>query len=112
VHNSISLPVLVFAVEIQLPMAENDLSTTKPQIALSKTDEKRPHAVSVSLQELRDGSVSLETLEEAFGSASLGIILVRDLPAEYKELRVKLLSMSSYLANLGEGELGMNRCFF
>jgi hypothetical protein len=93
-------------------MAENDLSEVDVKPDLGKIDEKRPHAVSVSLQELRDGSVSLETLEEAFGPASLGIILVRDLPEEYKELRVKLLSMSSYLANLGEGELSMNRSFF
>lgn len=66
----------------------------------------RPVAVSVSLQELKDGSVSLETLEQAFGPESLGIILVRDLPAEFKALRRKLLSLSSYLANLPANELG------
>lgn len=65
-----------------------------------------PQAVSVSLNELRNGSVTLDTLEEAFGPASLGIIIVRDLPSEYVELRRRLLSYSSYLANLPGEELG------
>lgn len=73
------------------------------------TDGQRPQAVSVSLHELRDGSVSLETLEQAFGPASLGIIIVRDLPGEFVGLRQKLLSYSSYLANLLDGELGIYR---
>lgn len=68
----------------------------------------KPAAVSVSLQELRDGSVSLETLEQAFGPESLGIIVVKDLPSELVELRKKLLSLSSYLANLPAHELGKN----
>ena len=72
----------------------------------SRSTEERPAAVNVSLQELKDGSVSLETLEQAFGPSSLGIILVRDLPAEYADLRKQLLSHSSYLANLPEEELG------
>lgn len=62
-------------------------------------------AVSVSLSELRDGSVSLDTLEEAFGPYSLGIIIVRDLPEEFPELRKSVLSYSSYLANLPDNEL-------
>ena len=66
----------------------------------------RPTAVSVSLHELKDGSVSLETLERAFGPESLGIIIVRGLPGEFVELRRRLLSLSSYLANLPEEELG------
>lgn len=68
--------------------------------------EELPQAVSVTLQELKDGNVSLETLEKAFGPASLGIIIVRDLPERFVELRAKLLSLSSYLANLGNEELG------
>ena len=69
-------------------------------------EDERPTAVSVSLQELKDGSVSLETLERAFGPASLGIIIVRDLPKAFVDLRQKLLSYSSYLANLPDEELG------
>ena len=66
---------------------------------------ERPIAVSVSLQELKDGTVSLETLEQAFGPASLGIIIVRDLPEHFAELRHEVLSLSSYLANLPAEEL-------
>ncbi|KAF2164729.1 hypothetical protein M409DRAFT_67826 [Zasmidium cellare ATCC 36951] len=68
------------------------------------TDE-RPTAVSVSLQELKDGNVSLETLEQAFGPASLGIIIISGLPEEFASLRARLLSYASYLANLPDGEL-------
>ena len=69
-------------------------------------DIKRPQAISVSLSELQNSSVSLETLEEAFGPASLGIIIVRDLPEKFLDLRKRLLSYSSYLANLPTDELG------
>jgi hypothetical protein len=74
--------------------------------SLEVNDNNRPIAVSVSLQELQDGSVSLETLEQAFGPESLGIILVRDLPTDFVGLRARLLSLSSYLANLPASELG------
>jgi len=74
--------------------------------SIAKEDD-RPAAVSVSLQELREGNVSLETLEQAFGPASLGIIVVRGLPDEFHRLRSELLSLSSYLGNLPESELGM-----
>ena len=67
---------------------------------------ERPTAVSVSLQELKDGTVSLETLEQAFGPASLGIIIVKDLPEKFAEMRREVLSLSSYLANLPAEELG------
>ncbi|KAK3117992.1 hypothetical protein LTR53_000144 [Teratosphaeriaceae sp. CCFEE 6253] len=63
-------------------------------------DDGGPDPVSVSLRDLEDGSVTLETLEQAFGPASLGIIIVRDLPLQYQGLRRSLLSYSSYLANL------------
>lgn len=69
-------------------------------------DVARPSAVSVSLQELKNGSVDLETLERAFGPESLGIIVVRDLPEEFVRLRRKVLSYASYLANLPREELG------
>lgn len=75
--------------------------------SIANADDARPQAVSVSLQELKDGTVSLETLEQAFGPASLGIILVRDLPENFAQLRREVLSLSSYLANLPEEELGM-----
>lgn len=78
--------------------------TDTPQQAL-------PEAVSVSLQELQDGTVCLDTLERAFGPDSLGIILVRDLPEKFAELRREVLSLSSYLANLPEEELGEFDCF-
>lgn len=72
----------------------------------------QPTAVTVSLQELKDGSVSLDTLEQAFGPDSLGIIIVRDLPEEFASLRRELLSLSSYLANLPAKELGMQLPYY
>ncbi|KAK2786887.1 hypothetical protein FQN52_007631 [Onygenales sp. PD_12] len=62
-------------------------------------------AVTVSLQELVEGSISFETLTEAFGPASLGIIVVKDLPPRFKELRASVLSNASYVAALPEDEL-------
>lgn len=67
---------------------------------------KQLRAVSVSLEELQNETVSLETLEEAFGPDSLGIIIVSGLPEKFKELRTRLLSLSSHLANLPDHELG------
>ncbi|KAF3894806.1 PcbC [Trichophyton interdigitale] len=61
--------------------------------------------VTVSLEELRAGTVSFETLSEAFGPASLGIIVVKDLPAEFKSLRAQALSNASYVASLSPEEL-------
>ena len=69
-------------------------------------DKDGPKTISVSLKELQDETVSLETLEDAFGPDSLGIIIVRDLPEQFAELRRKLLTFSSYLANLPAEELG------
>ncbi|KAI5299761.1 hypothetical protein KEM56_002971 [Ascosphaera pollenicola] len=63
------------------------------------------HAVVVSLQELKDRTVSSETLTAAFGPESLGIIVVRDLPPRFAQLRTKVLSQASYLANLPDDEL-------
>ena len=39
-------------------------------------------------------------LEKAFGPSSLGILIVKDLPPEFITLRKRILSYSSYLANL------------
>lgn len=52
------------------------------------------------------GTVSFDTLTEAFGPESLGIIVVKDLPQTFIELRAKVLSNSSYLAALPDAELG------
>lgn len=51
-------------------------------------------------------SIPFASLEEAFGPSSLGIIIVKDLPSRFAELRHKLLSYASYLANLPSEELG------
>lgn len=68
-------------------------------------DSTNPKVVTVSLHDLEAGIVPLETLEQAFGPTSLGIILVRDLPSKFVELRKTLLSYSSYLANLSSDAL-------
>ena len=51
--------------------------------------------------------MSSQTLEEAFGHSSLGIMIVKDLPSQFSQLRHILLSYASYLANLPTEELGM-----
>lgn len=78
--------------------------------SIGKPDQSTA-AVSVSLIELEHDSVPLETLEDAFGPQSLGIIVVRDLPWTFLELRKSLLSYSSYLANLPAAELGQFRTY-
>ena len=62
-------------------------------------------AVTVGLKDLEQGSVPFETLEDAFGETSLGILVVKDLPSKYTNLRSKLLSYSSYLAQLPAADL-------
>ena len=54
------------------------------------------------------GNVSFSTLEDAFGPDSLGILIVRDVPSEFVELRHRLLSYSSYLGNLPPHLLGQS----
>jgi hypothetical protein len=51
-------------------------------------------------------NVDFSLLEEAFGPASLGIIVVKDLPTRFHDLRHRLLSYSSALGNLSAEELG------
>ena len=53
------------------------------------------------------GAVSFETLQQAFGPDSLGILVVRDVPKEFPQLRHLALSYASYLGNLPKEELGM-----
>jgi hypothetical protein len=82
-------------------------------------------AVAVGLEDLRNSkqicaqrwywlkadvnsdSVEFSLLEDAFGPASLGIIVVKDLPSKFHKLRHKLLSYSSALGNLPQEELGV-----
>lgn len=52
------------------------------------------------------GSVPFDTLQKAFGPESLGILLVKDVPPEFVDLRRRALSYSSYLGNLPKAELG------
>jgi hypothetical protein len=51
-------------------------------------------------------NVDFSLLEDAFGPASLGIVVVKDLPSKFHELRHRLLSYSSALGNLSPQELG------
>ncbi|KAL2821391.1 Clavaminate synthase-like protein [Aspergillus cavernicola] len=66
---------------------------------------KQTQAVTVSLQELVDGSLSFDTLTQAFGPSSLGIIIVKDLDPKFQSLRAQVLSNASYLAALSSDEL-------
>ncbi|KAI1251662.1 hypothetical protein MGN70_006230 [Eutypa lata] len=61
--------------------------------------------VVVSLKDLESGDVSFETLQEAFGPESLGILVVKDVPEEFAELRHTLLSYASYMGNLSPEDL-------
>ncbi|KAH7391090.1 hypothetical protein DE146DRAFT_663495 [Phaeosphaeria sp. MPI-PUGE-AT-0046c] len=63
------------------------------------------NATTVGLDDLRNRNVDFSLLEEAFGPASLGIIVVKDLPPRFHELRHRLLSYSSALGNLSNEEL-------
>lgn len=87
----------LLAPSIHIPQLLNTIMATKARSS--------PAAVSVSLNDLENGNVSLQQLEEAFGPESLGIIIVSDLPPAFVELRRSLLSYASYLANLPAHEL-------
>ncbi|KAF2112186.1 hypothetical protein BDV96DRAFT_581319 [Lophiotrema nucula] len=69
------------------------------------SNAKAQAAVTVGLEDLRNDNVDFSALEEAFGSSSLGILVVKDLPSQFHELRQKLLSYASALGNLPEEEL-------
>ncbi|CAI6339360.1 unnamed protein product [Periconia digitata] len=62
-------------------------------------------AVAVGLEDLKNENVDFTTLENAFGPESLGIIVVKDLPEKFHQLRRDLLSYSSALASLPQDEL-------
>ena len=61
---------------------------------------KTADPVTVSLNDLKAGTVPFASLIEAFGPDSLGILVVRDLPPEFAGLRGDLLPDSSHLAAL------------
>jgi hypothetical protein len=52
------------------------------------------------------GNVSFDTLQQAFGPDSLGILVVKDVPEQFPRLRHSALSYASYLGNLPQEELG------
>ncbi|KAF9889932.1 hypothetical protein FE257_006806 [Aspergillus nanangensis] len=72
-------------------------------MGLEEVSQAQP--VTVSLNELIEGSVSFEKLTEAFGPSSLGIIVVKDLDSKFQHLRSQVLSSASYLAALTTDEL-------
>lgn len=61
-------------------------------------------AVVTSLPALKQG-ISDELLNQAFGPESLGIILINQLPVEYKVLREKVLKSATLLSRLEKGVL-------
>ncbi|KAK9312258.1 hypothetical protein V1522DRAFT_421711 [Lipomyces starkeyi] len=65
--------------------------------------------VTVSLDALKSGAAD-KFLPDAFGPNALGIIVVKDLPAKYAELRSRVLFYSSKLAALSEQQLSMLEC--
>ncbi|KAJ5893386.1 Nucleic acid-binding OB-fold, partial [Penicillium taxi] len=78
-------------------------AVTRP--AMITNEATVAQAVTVSLKDLENGSVSFETLTEAFGPSSLGIIVVKDLPEHFVQLRAQVLSNASNLAALSDSEL-------
>lgn len=60
--------------------------------------------VIVTLDDLSKG-IDFNILEKAFGLDSLGIIVVKNLPEKFHELRLKVLKSASILASLPEEEL-------
>lgn len=86
-------------------------------VIVSLDDLKKCQLLGIPVQLSRylipfSASIPFETLEDAFGPFSLGILIVRDLPPNFTQLRHKLLSYSSYLANLPSEQLGILRFQF
>ncbi|KAI9776099.1 MAG: hypothetical protein M1839_000612 [Geoglossum umbratile] len=71
---------------------------------------KAQGVVTVGLEDLRTGSVPFIALEDAFGPTSLGIIIVKDLPPEFPELRRRLLFAASQVAKLPAEDLESLEC--
>ena len=66
---------------------------------------KNAQPVTVSLNDLKAGTVPFSSLLEAFGPDSLGILVVKDLPSQFPSVRSSALSNSSRLAALPEEKL-------
>jgi hypothetical protein len=82
----------------------NELKNGKVEIMIAS------HELEQGFRELtrgNSGSVSFETLQAAFGQDSLGILIVKDLPLEFPQVRHTVLSYASYLGNLPKETLGM-----
>ena len=75
-------------------------------VSLEDLEHCQSFGDSIGTRHLIRIPVPFETLEEAFGPSSLGILIVKDLPSRFCRLRHELLSYSSYLANLPTEELG------
>ncbi|KIW11374.1 hypothetical protein PV08_10674 [Exophiala spinifera] len=61
---------------------------------------KHATPVTVSLSDLQSNTIPFSTLTSAFGPDSLGILVVKDLPSSFSQLRSRVLSHSSRLAHL------------
>lgn len=72
------------------------MTSTMIEPSLPKTG----NPVTVSLRDLQNGTVPFPTLVAAFGPASLGILIVTDLPPKFPSLRTRVLGSSSSLAAL------------
>lgn len=73
-----------------------------------RTGQPFTHYCTYHQTKLNEDAVSFNTLEQAFGPSSLGILLVSGLPSTFLPLRHKLLSYASHLAHLPSTELGTN----
>lgn len=71
---------------------------------MTETNIITAQPVTVSLADLQSGACD-EMLPDAFGPESLGIIVVKGLPAKFKDLRTKVLSSASHLAALPADKL-------
>lgn len=75
-------------------------------MVIYSSDQEMPCIIADSIH---TGTVSFDTLTEAFGPESLGIIIVKDLPQNFTQLRAQTLSHASYLAALPKSDLGKNQ---
>jgi hypothetical protein len=93
--------------QVQAPVmvSLHDLETSKYPSSARESPALFWKSTSQLLTFIAD-SVPFSTLEEAFGPASLGILIVKDLPQDFAPLRTRLLSYASYLAQLPQSERG------
>ena len=75
----------------------------RAKISVMGSNTMKP--VTVSLHDLEAGDLPFDSLLEAFGPSSLGILVVTDLPPHFPSLRSRVLASSSSLAHLPEKEL-------